>query len=101
MAEILVFHDQPLRTLFFAPITEHKHMLNSDRQKVLPWGDFRECRNFYISLIVFDVQIILLKVCFPPPPHHRLFIAPITDALAMMDRHFRHGPISENCMTFT
>ena len=29
-----------------------------------------------------------------------LSIVPITDALAVMDRHFRHGDNSENCVTF-
>ena len=71
MMEILFSHDQPLRTLFIAPITDSKHVLSSDGQKFPPWGEFRECCNFYISLIVFDVQITLLKGCCPPLLHCR------------------------------
>ena len=51
--------DHPLRTLLIAPITEHKHMLSSDGQKFPPWLKFQELRNFCISLIVFDVQLML------------------------------------------
>ena len=50
-----VSHDHPLKTLLIAPITAHKHVLTSDGQKFPPWPEFLELRNFYISLIVFDV----------------------------------------------
>ena len=56
---LYVSHDQTLKTPFIAPIPEHKHVLSSDGQKFLPWGEFREYCNFYISLIVFHVQIML------------------------------------------
>ena len=56
---VFVSHDQPLKTLFIAPITDSKLMLNSDEHRFPSWVKFRECHNFYISLIVFDMQITL------------------------------------------
>ena len=50
-----------------SPITEHKHDLTSDGQKFPPWPKFREMRNFYISFIVFGVQITLKNRAV----HHR------------------------------
>ena len=54
---LIVSRDHPLRTLLIAPITDSKHVLTSDGQKLPPWLKFRELHNFYISLIGFDVPI--------------------------------------------
>ena len=59
MGEYYVPHDQLLKTLFIAPITDSKHLLISDGQKFPQWLEFLELRNFYINLIVFDVVIML------------------------------------------
>ena len=69
-----VSHDQPLRTLFTAPITDSKLVFNSDGQRFPPWVNFRELHNFHVTFIVFDVQIhcIVLQGCWPLLLQHRL-----------------------------
>ena len=51
MKDILVFHDQPL---FIAPTMDTAAVMD----RFLSGDKFQELRNFYVSSIVFDVQIV-------------------------------------------
>ena len=48
-----VTHDQPLKTLFTAPIMATAAVM----ERFPSWSKFRELRNFYKSFIVCDMQI--------------------------------------------